>query len=87
MNEYTWGYGPGSPKEDNRYLFCEEGEELKPSELSYQYIAFQLAEQEKIIQAAVGRKKELLEELASRAEQLREINRRGEIPFERGEFE
>jgi hypothetical protein len=60
---------------------------MKASELSYQYIAFQLAEQEKIISQAVGRKKELLEELASRAEQLRELNRRGEIPFERSESE
>ena len=60
---------------------------MKPSELSYQYIAFQLAEQEKVISQAVGRKKELLEELAARAEQLREMNRRGEIPFERSESE
>jgi hypothetical protein len=60
---------------------------VKPSELSYQYIAFQLAEQEKIISQAVGRKKELLEELAARLEGLREMNRRGEIPFERGENE
>ena len=60
---------------------------MKASELSYQFIAFELAEQEATISQAVGRKKELLDELKSRQEQLREMNRRGQIPMERSENE
>lgn len=60
---------------------------MEVKQLSYQYIAFELAEQESIISHAVGRKKELLDELKSRQEQLREMNRRGQIPMERGENE
>jgi hypothetical protein len=56
-------------------------------ELSYQQIAFQLAIIEKEIQGNIARKKELLDELGDRADRLKELNRRGEIPFERSECE
>ena len=29
MCDYTWGYGPGSPYEDNKYLFEENGTEIQ----------------------------------------------------------
>lgn len=60
---------------------------MEVSELSWQYIALALAEQESIIASAITTKNQLLKELVQRKEFIKEQYRRGEIPMERGEDE